>query len=93
MEKDVIKSYIRYLKLQRNMSGNTLDAYQRDLQKLLDYLEHESDPGTGKSKDLREVELEDLQHFAAGRGAAASEAPAFVQSSILIASLQHRYPM
>lgn len=66
MEKDVIKSYIRYLKLQRNMSGNTLDAYQRDLQKLLDYLEHESDPGTGKSKDLREVELEDLQHFAAG---------------------------
>ena len=66
MEKDVIKSYIRYLKLQRNMSGNTLDAYQRDLQKLLDYLEHESDPGTGKGKDLREVELEDLQHFAAG---------------------------
>ena len=39
MEKDVIKSYIRYLKLQRNMSGNTLDAYQRDLQKLLDYLD------------------------------------------------------
>ena len=66
MEKDVIKSYIRYLKLQRNMSGNTLDAYQRDLQKLLDYLEHESNPETGKSKDLREVELEDLQHFAAG---------------------------
>ena len=66
MEKDVIKSYIRYLKLQRNMSGNTLDAYQRDLQKLLDYLEHESHPGTGKGKDLREVELEDLQHFAAG---------------------------
>ena len=38
MEKDIIKSYVRYLKLQRNMSPNTLDAYQRDLQKLLDYL-------------------------------------------------------
>ena len=31
MEKDIIKSYVRYLKLQRNMSPNTLDAYQRDL--------------------------------------------------------------
>ena len=41
MEKDIIKSYVRYLKLQRNMSPNTLDAYQRDLQKLLDYLDHE----------------------------------------------------
>ena len=40
MEKDIIKSYVRYLKLQRNMSPNTLDAYQRDLQKLLDYLDH-----------------------------------------------------
>ena len=31
MEKDIVRSYVRYLKLQRNMSGNTLDAYQRDL--------------------------------------------------------------
>ncbi len=59
MEKDIAKSYIRYLKLQRNMSGNTLDAYQRDLRKLLDYLEHEG-------KDVREVTLEDLEHFSAG---------------------------
>lgn len=66
MEKDIIKSYIRYLKLQRNMSGNTLDAYQRDLQKLLDYLKHESDSKPGTSKNLCEVKLEDLQHFAAG---------------------------
>lgn len=57
--KDVVKGYLRYLKLQRNMSGNTLDAYQRDLRKLLDYLEREE-------KDIREVTLEDLQHFAAG---------------------------
>ena len=39
--KDIVKAYVRYLKLQRNMSGNTLDAYQRDLRKLLDYLRHE----------------------------------------------------
>ena len=59
MDKDIVKNYVRYLKLQRNMSGNTLDAYQRDLRKLLDYLE-------GAEKSVLEVELEDLQHFAAG---------------------------
>ena len=57
--KDIVKSYVRYLKLQRNMSVNTLDAYQRDLRKLLDYLEHEE-------KNVLDVTLEDLQHFAAG---------------------------
>lgn len=57
--KDIVKGYVRYLKLQRNMSANTLDAYQRDLRKLLDYLEREE-------KDMRDVTLEDLQHFAAG---------------------------
>jgi integrase/recombinase XerD len=41
------------------MSGNTLDAYQHDLRKLLDYLE-------GEGKDPREVQLEDLEHFSAG---------------------------
>ena len=59
MDKDIVKNYVRYLKLQRNMSGNTLDAYQRDLRKLLDYLE-------GAEKSVLDVELEDLQHFAAG---------------------------
>jgi len=59
MEKDIVRSYVRYLKLQRNMSGNTLDAYQRDLQKLLDYLAHED-------KDVFEVKLEDLENFSAG---------------------------
>ena len=57
--KDIVKGYVSYLKLQRNMSANTLDAYQRDLRKLLDYLEREE-------KDVRDVTLEDLQHFAAG---------------------------
>jgi integrase/recombinase XerD len=41
------------------MSGNTLDAYQRDLRKLLDYLEREQ-------KDIRDVTLHDLEHFSAG---------------------------
>ena len=59
MAKDIYKGYMRYLKLQRGMSGNTLDAYQRDLQKLLDYLASEE-------KDVLDVTLEDLQHFAAG---------------------------
>lgn len=59
VEKDVVRAYVRYLKLQRNMSGNTLDAYQRDLRKLLDYLEREQ-------KSVRDVELADLEHFSAG---------------------------
>jgi len=58
-QKGLVKAYVRYLKLQRNMSGNTLDAYQRDLRKLLDYLEREQ-------KDIRDVTLHDLEHFSAG---------------------------
>lgn len=57
-EHNVVRNYQRYLKLQRGFSSNTLDAYQRDLQKLLVYLEQEG-------KDIYEVELGDLQHFAA----------------------------
>ena len=57
--KEMVRRYVRYLKLQRNMSGNTLDAYHRDLRKLLDYLE-------GEGKDPCEVQLEDLVQFSAG---------------------------
>lgn len=59
MEEKMVRSYVRYLKLQRNMSANTLDAYQRDLLKLLDFLKSEG-------KDVLDVELTDLQTFAAG---------------------------
>lgn len=57
--REMVRRYVRYLKLQRNMSGNTLDAYQHDLRKLLDYLK-------GMGKDPREVQLEDLEMFSAG---------------------------
>ena len=56
---NITRSYQRYLKLQRGYSVHTLDAYMRDLQKLLDYLDAEG-------KDMLDVQLEDLQHFAAG---------------------------
>lgn len=55
---NIMRSYQRYLKLQRAYSPNTLDAYVRDLLKLINYLEHED-------KHLLDVTLADLQHFAA----------------------------
>ena len=58
-QKDIIRAYQRYLKLQRGYSPNTLEAYLRDLEKLLNYLE-------GEGKHVLDVQLEDLQHFAAG---------------------------
>lgn len=56
--RDVAKAYQRYLKLERNFTANTVDAYMRDLQKLVDYVRAEG-------IDPVEVKLEDLQHFAA----------------------------
>jgi len=56
--KDMVKAYLRYLKLERNVTGNTLDAYERDVQKLMSYLQ-------GEGLDARDVQLDNLQHFAA----------------------------
>ena len=50
--------YIRYLKLQRGMSPNTLAAYVLDLDKLLGYLDREG-------IQVTDVRLSDLQSFAA----------------------------
>lgn len=55
---DIVRSYMRYLKLERNYSGNTLEAYGRDVQKLVDYLEP-----SGKS--VTEVTADDLHAFIA----------------------------
>lgn len=57
--KNVVKSYVRYLKLERNYSQNTLEAYQNDLQKLLTFMER-------GDKDIATIQLADLQEFAAG---------------------------
>ena len=53
------KDYLRYLRLQRSVSPNTLEAYALDLDKLLVFLNHEG-------KMVTDVELSDLQAFAAG---------------------------
>ena len=53
------KDYLRYLRLQRSVSPNTLEAYALDLDKLLVFLSHEG-------KRVTDVELSDLQTFAAG---------------------------
>ena len=58
LKNDMVRSYVRYLKLERNYSTNTLEAYQHDLQYLLDYCEKESKMPT-------DLQLEDLEHFAA----------------------------
>ena len=56
--KDIVGRYRRYLKLEKGYSANTLDAYLRDVDKLLRYLALEQ-------VDMLDVKLEDLEHFAA----------------------------
>lgn len=50
--------FLRYLKLQRGANSNTIDAYEHDVDKLLNFLEQEGRP-------VVETQLEDLQTFAA----------------------------
>ena len=35
---EIVKNYMRYLKLERNFSVNTLEAYRHDLDYLLSYV-------------------------------------------------------
>lgn len=55
---NILKAYLRYLKLERNYSPNTLDAYSHDIAWLIDYCKREE-------RDLLRLQPEDLQHFAA----------------------------
>ncbi|WP_300700639.1 site-specific tyrosine recombinase XerD [Bacteroides sp.] len=55
----IIRKYNQYLKLEKSLSSNTLDAYQRDLEKLLRFLEDEK-------IGILAVTLDDLQRFTAG---------------------------
>ena len=54
----ILRRYRQYLLLERAFSKNTLDAYMKDLQKLLDFYDAED-------VDFREVTLQQLQTFVA----------------------------
>lgn len=54
----LLRAYERYLKLERNFTHNTLEAYSRDVQKLLSYLETEQ-------TIAEDVTIDQLHHFAA----------------------------
>ena len=58
MRNEIIKNYMRYLKLGRNFSKNTLDAYYHDLNFLLEYADK-------NNLVLTEMKLEDLENFSA----------------------------
>ena len=53
----LVKQYIRYLKLERNYTVNTIEAYQHDLEWLLKYCKE-------NSLNILEIKLEDLENFA-----------------------------
>lgn len=55
----IIIKYKQYLKLEKSLSTNTVEAYLTDLEKLILFLEE-----TGK--DIETVRLEDLEAFSAG---------------------------
>lgn len=56
---DIINKYKAYLQLEKSLSGNSIDAYLTDLDKLLLYVGAEN-------KDYKNISYEDLQHFVAG---------------------------
>lgn len=55
----IIRKYRQYLKLEKSLSPNTQDAYLRDLEKLLHFLD-------GENKSFLDTTLDDLHRFAAG---------------------------
>ena len=52
------KGFKAYLQLERSLSGNSIEAYLNDIEKLTAYLQEE-----GKLKNPSEVKLSDLQKF------------------------------
>ena len=58
-EQDLKKKYLQYLRLEKSYSPNTLDAYQKDLEKLLRFLKEEK-------IHILDVTLDDLHRFTAG---------------------------
>ena len=58
VSKALLRRYYQYLKLERGLSGNTLDAYTEDLRKLLGFLWE-------GGLDFRTVSVDDLHQFMA----------------------------
>ncbi len=52
------KGFKAYLQLEKSLSGNSVEAYMRDIEKLTQYLEH-----SHIVKKPSELSLNDLQHF------------------------------
>lgn len=57
-QQNLVRAYQRYMRLQRNFTDNTLDAYMHDIGKLTRYL-------ASAGIRIEDVRLEDLQTFAA----------------------------
>ena len=55
---NMVKAYMRYLKLERNLSQNTIEAYRNDLRWLLAYVNYHG-------LKVETVKLEDLDNFSA----------------------------
>ena len=55
---NMVKAYMRYLKLERNLSPNTVEAYRNDLRWLLAYVNFHG-------LKVEELKLEDLDNFSA----------------------------
>lgn len=53
-----IKQFISYLKIEKGLSGNSIEAYERDVQKLKDF-------GESNKLELKQIKLDDLQQFIA----------------------------
>lgn len=58
ISKTLLRRYVQFLKLERGLSENTLEAYTEDLRKYLDFL-------SADGKDFRAVGESDLQQFMA----------------------------
>lgn len=58
IDKSIWRKYSQYLQLEKSLSSNTLDAYQNDLNHLMDFLRE-------KGLCYRNITIDDLQEFCA----------------------------